>query len=89
MALCLSLLACLTPVCSLFVVAGRGDTSDMDLATVQCFVRPFEQERHVTAIDGQRPGTKNQLSLTSVLPPGPHLLEITFRSGVFRPIVEV
>ncbi len=88
-ALCLSPLACHTPACSPFVIAGRSDTPDVDLATVQCFVRLFEQECHVTAIDGQRPGTGNQLSLTSLLPPGPHWLEITFRSGVFRPIVEV
>ena len=89
MALCLSLLVCLTPACSPFVVAGRGDTSDVDLAAVKCFVTLFNQECHVTAIDGQRPGAGNQLSLTSLLPPGQHWLEITFRNNGFRPSVEV
>ena len=88
-ALCLCLLVCLAPACNPFVVAGRGDTSDVDLATVQCFVTLFNQECHVTAIDGQRPGAGNQLSLTSLLPPGRHWLEITFRNNGFQPTVEV
>ncbi len=79
----------LAPACTPFVALNQGTTPDLDLAELRCFATLFNQECHVTAIDGQRPDEWTRYRLTSLFPPGPHWLEITFRNNGFRPSAEV